>query len=386
MFRKEFLENLRERRTLISALLIGPLLVPGLFAMSLSLHTARLAAAYDKPVPLAVAHAERAPNLLQFLRQYGVQAVGVDYEDAGARAAVLEHRQPLVLMIPQEFGGNLLAGAPATLALYSDGSNLSGDARGERVRALITEYGAMLARLRVTARGVDPTVLTPLAVQDVDVSTPASRSVALLGMLSYMLLLIMLMGGIYLALDTTAGERERGTLEALLTVPAPRTQLLYGKVLATCAYMVLSLVLTVAAFSVLLRYAGLERFGMTVGLGPLTGLLMILSCVPMAPVGAALMTIVAASTRTMREAQTYLGLMLLVPTLPLIYAQLHELRPSAFLMMVPSLSQHFLVRSLLRSEPLPPGYVLLSVGATLAVAFIMVRIAGRLYQREELLG
>ena len=74
-------------------------------------------------------------------------------------------------------------------------------------------------------------------MQDIDVSTPAARSVLVLGTLSYLVLLTMLMGGMYLAIDATAGERERGSLEPLLTVPVPRAHLIYGKILATCAYM-----------------------------------------------------------------------------------------------------------------------------------------------------
>ena len=250
----------------------------------------------------------------------------------------------------------------------------------------IAQYAGLLARLRIAARGIDPLLTVPLAVQDVDVSTPASRSVPVLGMLSYLVLLTTLLGGLYLAIDATAGERERGTLEPLLTVPVRREQLLYGKILATCAYMTLSLVLTVAAFALLLRHAGLERLGMSVNFGPRVALGVIGSCLPLVPAGAALMTLVAAGTRSYREAQTWLGLVLLVPTLPLAAAGLLGLRPRLALMAVPSLSQHFLVTGLLRAEPLPVAYVVVSVAATLAIGAVLVALAGRLYRRERLLG
>jgi sodium transport system permease protein len=98
------------------------------------------------------------------------------------------------------------------------------------------------------------------------------------------------------------------------------------------------------------------------------------------------MTIVAAFTRSYREAQTYLGLVLLVPTLPLVFAGVLGLRPSAGLMAVPSLSQHFLITSLLRDEPISGYFLALSVGVTLATGALLVFIAGRLYHREALLG
>src|SRR5690606_12673378 len=102
-------------------------------------------------------------------------------------------------------------------------------------------------------------VLAPLAIDSVDVSTAAGRSVLLLGMLSYFLLLATLMGGFYLAIDTTAGERERGSLEPLLTTPVSRAALLLGKMAATVCYMLLSLALTVVAFTIALGFVSLER-------------------------------------------------------------------------------------------------------------------------------
>jgi sodium transport system permease protein len=386
VFAKEFRENLRERRTLLSALVIGPLLGPLLFAGALSLRIERGAAEGDRPLRVAVAHGERAPHLIAFLRGHGVTVEPVDYDAAVARAAVLSHHEPLVLSVEADYAAHLRSGAPAPLRLYADASDVAAAGTVDRVRGLLERYGTLQARLRVLARGIDPLILTPLAVQEVDVSTPASRSVLALGTLTYLVLLTMLMGGMYLAIDATAGERERGSLEPLLTVPVRREILIFGKILATCAYMTLSLALTVAAFAVMLRFTGLERFGMSVNFGPAVALRVVLFCLPLVPLGAALMTIVAAGTRSYREAQTYLALVLLVPTLPLVYAGVTGLRPALELMAVPSLSQHFLITSLLRDEPVPAAYLAVSVLATLALGALLIGWAGRLYRREALLG
>jgi sodium transport system permease protein len=386
VFVKEFVENLRERRTVISALVVGPLLGPFIFAAVMSTSTRVGMQASDEPVTVAVAHAQRAPNLLADLRQYRVTVTPVDFDDAAARAAVAAHAYALVLDIPPDFGARLAAAAPAPVTLYTDASNANAASQVERVRGLIGRYGEELGRLRMFARGVDPLVLAPLVVLDIDVSTPETRSVRALGMLSYLILLAMLIGGMYLAIDTTAGERERGSLEPLLTVAVPRWQLLLGKILTTCAYMALSLTITTIAFAVLLHFSGLERLGMSVHLPPAVVLRLILYCLPMALIGAGLMTIIAAATRTMREAQTYLGVMVMVPTVPLVFASIMGLRPTAWLMLVPSLSQHFLIMSVLREQMLPWLYVLLSVVATLAVGAALCAIAGRLYYREKILG
>ena len=98
------------------------------------------------------------------------------------------------------------------------------------------------------------------------------------------------------------------------------------------------------------------------------------------------MTIVAAFTRSYREAQTYVGLILMIPTLPLVFASTLGLRPTAWLMTVPSLSQQFMVTGLLRAEPVPALYAVLSVSVSLALGIVAAYAAGRLYHREKLLG
>jgi sodium transport system permease protein len=386
VFGKEFRENLRDRRTLFTALIFGPLFAPLLFAAILALMIQRGDVQADKPLALAVSHTERAPNLIAGLIEYGVTVEPVTYDDAAARKAIQERRHKLVLMIPENYGEQFQAARPAPLALYSDSSEQTIERDVRRTKGILAAYSSNIARLRMMARGLDPMVLAPVAVHDVDVSTPAGRSVLALGTMSYIILLTMLMGGLYLAIDATAGERERGSLEPLLTVPVRREHLIYGKILAACAYMTLSLVLSVTALAVLLRFVGLESFGMSVNFGPLTALKVILFSVPLVPLGASLMTIVAAYTRSYREAQTYLGLVLLVPTLPLVFAGALGLQPTLGLMATPSLSQHFLITSLLKDEAIPLVHIALSVGVTLGLGFVLAALAGRLYHREALLG
>ena len=386
VLRKELRENLRDRRTFMSALVIGTVMMPLLVALLVNLTVRRGLNQDNKPVSLAVVHGERAPTLVAQLRQYRIDVIAADLDDASARASVRRQQRRLVLAIPDNYASQLAAGLPAPVLLYSDSSDAAGASDVGRVRAILARQGSEIARLRLMARGIDPTVLSAIAVQDVDVATPTSRSVLILGTLTYMILLTMLMGGLHVTLDATAGERERGSLESLLTVPVPREQLIYGKILAACVFMLLSLTLNVCAMAVALRFVGLENLGMNVNMNLATSLALIACCAPLAPLGAALMTIVAAFTRSYREAQTYVGLVLLIPTLPLIFASTLGLRPTAWLMMVPSLSQHFLVTGLLRAEPVSGLYATLSVSVSLLLGLLAAYGAGRLYHREALLG
>lgn len=386
VFRKEFFENLRDRRTILSALIFGPLFGPLLLAVTLQLSLSRSEAVADDPIAIAVSDGERAPNLMAFLRERNVSIEEVALDDAGARAAILGKEHKVVLRVPEDYGTRLAAGEPAPLLIYADSSDMFNDRLGDRVRSLLAQHGQQIAQLRLLARGVDPFVVAPIAVQDIDVATPKSRAVLALGVLSYLIILAMLMGGMYLAIDSTAGERERGSLEPLFTTPAPRTALVYGKILATASYMLVSLILTVTACAVVVRFLKLENFGMSANLGPLTALGIIAVTAPLVLLGAALMTVVASFTKTYREAQTYVGFVMLIPTLPLAFVTLLNLKPTLALMAVPSLSQHFLMNALLREDPVAPLSVAVSAGASLALGLALSWIAARLYTREGILG
>jgi sodium transport system permease protein len=386
VFLKEVRESLRDRRTLWSALGFGAIFSPLMFGAILSFTIKRNDPLNDKPVTLAVSHTERAPNLVGHLIEYGLTVQPVTYDDAAARKAVQDHQQKLVLMIPEDYAKRFTAGQPAPLQLYSDSSDQTAERDVRRAKSVLAAYGAVITQLRLMARGVDPTTLAPIAVHDVDVSTPVSRSVLALGTVSVFIFMSLFMGGMYLAIDATAGERERGSLEPLLTVPVRREHLIYGKILAACAFMTLSLVASVTALSIVLRRVGLEGLGMSVNFGPVTALLIVLCCLPLIPFCASIMTIIAAYTRSYREAQTYLGVITLVPILPMMFASMMGLRPTATLMAIPSMSQHFLITSLLRDEAIPPLHVALSVGVSLGLGLILAALAGRLYHREALLG
>lgn len=387
VFLKEFRENLRDRRTILAALVFGPVLGPLLLAALLQISVSRGEASLEQPIKLAVAGAERAPNLMALFESRAIEIVPVELDEVGARAAVLDRTHPVVLRVPEDFGSRLQNAEPAPLQLFADASDRFGGYQdAERVHQLIGQYASELGQTRLILRGINPLVMAPVVVQEVDVSTPASRAALMLGILSYLVIFAMLMGGMYLAIDSTAGERERGSLEALLTLPLPRPQLIYGKILATSAYMLLAVTLTVAACAMTLQFIRLEEFGMSVALGPVAALMIIGLVSPLIPLGAALMTVVASFTRSFREAQSYLGFVISVPTLPLAFVGVLGLTPTPALYAVPSLSQHFLLTQILRGELPAAADIAISAGVSLALGALLAWWAGRLYQREAILG
>ena len=386
VFRKEFRENLRDKRTLTSALVFGPVISPILVAALVQFGISHAETQSDESIEVAVTHAKNAPNLIDYLSARGVTVVKEDFDETGARAAVTSQKHKIILDIPEDFGQRLQQGKPAPVVLYSDSSR-GFERRGVgRVRALVSQYGIEIAQLRFLARGIDPISVLPISVQEIDVSTPTGRSVMVLNMMTYLVLLSMLFGGLYLAIDATAGERERGSLEVLLTSPVPREQLIYGKIAAAASYMLISLVLTVAMFSVAMSFVGLEQLGITANLGPAAAVKMVGCCAPLILFGSAYLTIISAFAKSYREAQTYLQLMITIPTMPLIFAGMMGLQPKLGFMFVPFLSQHLLVTTVVRAEEISTLHMVVSVGSTLILGGVLTYFAGRLYRREALLG
>ncbi|MGH8130216.1 MAG: ABC transporter permease [Steroidobacteraceae bacterium] len=383
---KELRESLRDRRTLLTSLLLGPVFAPLFFILVLKLALARSVESLDEITPLTVANAAAAPNLVQQLRESGLTVTLRDGSDADIRRWITETDGLVVLRVPASFAARFTAGEPAAVMVYADGSDSRAERRAARIRNALAGYSALIGGLRLQARGVSPAVVHAVVIDDVDVSTPSARATLLLGMLSYVILLVTLLGGLYLAIDATAGERERGSLEALLTVPAVREHLIYGKIAAAAIMMSIALALVAASITLALDAVPLETFGMSANFGPGVAWRVFLTVLPFALVGAALLTIVASFTRSYKEAQSWLGIVMLVPTVPIAIAGVLSVQPQAVLMLVPSLSQHLVIQGLMRGESLPDSWMLLAAASSLLLGLILSWLAGRLYRREAILG
>ena len=386
VFLKEVLDNFRDRRTLMSALLMGPIFGPVLFAFVINLSIERSLEGADNTLELPVIGQEYAPNLMSFLRSQNIDVIDGPADTAAAMEAVKLGTYDVVLVIPEGFGEQLANMVPAKIELVSDQANQDAERDARRARNALYGYHRMLAGTRVVARGINPRALQPLNIDVVDVSTPSGRSAMLLGMMSYFFVFAALMGGMYLAIDSTAGERERGSLEPLLSLPVTRDQLIYGKILAACLFMTLSLMLSLTAFYFALKFMPLEQLGMTPNFGPGVVVAALAIFLPFILLGAALMTLVASFTKSYREAQTWLSVVLIAPTMPILIVSILTLRPRTEFMFIPSLSQHLLLVDMVKNEPINGLHVAISVISTLIIGIVLTWICARLYRREGLLG
>lgn len=383
VFRKEVVDNFRDRRTLMSSLLFGPLFGPVLFAGMMAMVLEKNIREVEEPLELPVVGAEHAPNLVGFLEENNVT---IQDPPADPARAVKDGELAVVLVIPEGFGEQLRVGEPAELRLVVDDSNSNTRRDRRRASSLLEAYGKELGYLRLMARGVSPQVVNPLAIAEVDVSTPTSRSVLIMGMIPYFLIFSMLMGAFYVAIDSTAGERERGSLEPLLTLPLPRGQLMMGKLAATMVFSALSLGIALVGFSLSIGFVPLQQVGMVANFGADVVIASFLVCLPFVLLGVALLTLVASFTKSYKEAQTYLSFVLIPPIIPVLISAINPVQPTVPMMLVPSLSQHLLITEFMKGEVVEPQLILTSVVSTLVLGLGLSWAAAWLYRRERLLG
>lgn len=386
VFTKEVRDYVRDRRTLLTSLLLGPVFGPILFAFVIDLSIDRAVGGAGEILELPVIGAEHAPNVMRFLESRNIQPIEGPPDLEAAKAAVTNGTHDVVLRIPPEFGDRLREGVSARIELVSDLANSAGERETRRVRSALNDYSSELAGVRLAARGISPMLMRPINVDSVDVSTPSGRSALLLGMLGYFFVFSLLMGGMNLAIDSTAGERERGSLEPLISLPVDRETLMLGKIAATCLFMMLALTLSLVAFAVALHFLPLATLGMTPNFGAGTVGFALLLFLPFSLIGAAMMTLVASFTKSFKEAQSWVSILLFAPTFPILIVSILTLRPRFEFMFVPSLSQHLLLVDRIKNEPLEPTHLAVSMISTLLIGIVLTAVCARRYQKEGLLG
>lgn len=386
VFLKECRENLRDRRSVTNALVWGPLLMPVMFLGQMVVMAQQAREVWESPPSIAVIGAEHAPNLIGFLQREGAQIR--PGPDDPARA-VLDQDEDAVLVISPRYADQWRLGEPATVELIYDASRRRSDSRQRRVRVMLEQYGRTLGSLRLMARGVDPRVARPIAVEERDVSEGGLSGAMIASFLPFVLMFSAFLGGFYLAVDTTAGERERQSLEPLLANPVARWQIVAGKLAATVAFSLAATVIGIVAFAGCLaaatHYAPLDAVGLEFSVSWLRWLLLAGLLVPVVLLASAAQTLVAAFSKTFREAQTYVQFLMFVPMIPCFIVMFNPVKPSLQDMAIPFWSQTVLIDRVLRGEALDPVLALASVGATALAAALVTAVVVALYRGERML-
>jgi len=381
VFLKEVRENLRDRRTLISAFVTGPLLTPLLFVMLINFTINRELDKAEQPLKVPVIGAQYAPNLIAALKEGGVVP---QPPIADPEKAVRDQQVDLALRIRSDYPEAWRKGEPVQVELIYDSSQRDSNTPVERVSKLIESYSRIQGAMRLVARGLSPATAVPVVVAKRDQATAQSRAVLMFNILPYLFVLTLFIGGMYLAIDLTAGERERQSLEPLFANPVPRWKIFLGKLAAICAFSTASLVICLVGFSIVGRFVPTEKLGMELHLGASFGLHVLLLQAPMIVLLASLQSMVAAFAKSYREAQTYVSLLMMLPILPSIMLMVMPIKAQDWMYAVPLLGQHLGVLDLVRGTGVSPLHLTLCLGGSAVAAVIVAGITMQLYRSERL--
>lgn len=347
VMRKELLDISRDRRTLALALFMGPLLYPLLILGMGSLAEKRARTQLDKVLEVPVVGAEHAPNLIAFLATRGITATPAP---ADLEAAIARQDVDVALRIDEGFVASWREGRPALVEIMQDSTRRDAEIPSKRLQSALQLYGQQVGALRLLARGISPQVTQAVNVGTRDLATPeAKRGLLLSLMLPYLLILSAFIGGAYLILDATAGERERHSLEPLLATPAQRGAIVSGKIAAAAALGLVSLLLTLLAFKFSAQMA--TGMGRMFDVSFLAIAKMLLILLPMLFFGTALLTLLAASAKSMKEAQSHMTWLMLLPLVPTLILMVNPVKTQLWQFAVPFLAQNQLIIRVIRAEP-----------------------------------
>ena len=380
VMRKELVDLFRDRRTVMLGLFMTPLLLPALLLGMGSLAEKRAKTQLENKLELPVMHAERAPNLIAFLETYNIEVLPPPDD---VDAVIRDQSRDVVLAIGEQYGEQWRASEPADVEIIHDSTRRDAEIPVRRIRSVLDAYSDTVGRLRLLSRGLDPGVESAVRINYTDLATPeAQKGQALAIMLPYLLILSGFLGGAYLVIDATAGERERQSLEPLLATPAARGALMSGKIAAACAFGMLSLLLILLAFKISFPFASGAMKGIDVSWGVIAQLLLVLT--PLVLLGTTLLTLIAATAKSVKEAQSYMVVLMLLPMVPSIILMVNPLKDKLWMFAVPLLGQNQMILRTVRAEDSTTLEWATYLGASFGIGALLWLIAARLYHREKL--
>jgi len=380
--RKEVVDLLRDRKSIFLALfgvaISGPLVVCLLYFVAQSIQ-GRI-----EKITAPIVNAQFAPDFVRYLERRGVK-VEADPQDYEAR--VKNGELDAVLVVDPNYATALASGRSVTITLVTLSSRERSAPIAGRLAGEVRSYAAMIGNERMILRGIAPSVARPLQLEELDLSSVEQRSARFLQMMSFYALFAGLMGAIAAALDVTAGERERQTLEPLLTTPVAASELAIGKWLAVALVNLLAVTASMLGFLIALKLVPLGKLGLPFNFGAreFAGFMAVL--IPFAFMVPGVLLAFGAAGKTAKEAQSSLTLAVsLVGLLPLI-SWLRQTKAPWWDVWVPVNGQFAVLSKVLRAEAiLPLEWVAMWAVPVLICIVALVAFARRLGDEKMLAG
>lgn len=384
VFRKEWVDHIRDQRAVVSALANGLFTPVFMLAMVLLLGKTMLSSNEENPEPLHVIGQQYAPALMQYLEASNIEIVPASGDLA---EEVRQGKVKMGLILTEEYAQAFREGRPAPVQLVMDTSRQSNLLVMNRVIRLIETYSKQVTSLRLMARGIDPLILMPLIPNIQDVATPQSSALLFMSMLPFFIALVVFSAGAGVIVDSLVGERERNTLEPLLINPVRRSSLLIGKVLTSFFFAVMIVGLSLFVFWLGFQVLPIEEsIGFSMTLSASSMFFIFLLCIPETAFAAVLQAFIASFARSYKEAQTFLAVLPLVVGIPSVVLAFVPNPTDLLQVAIPGFGHSILSNRLLRGESVTPLEVTVLLLTTLFFTVVLLWLAIRSFQRERILA
>ena len=378
---KEIVDLLRDRRTMIVTVITAMAAGPVLMLLVINLIAGQANKARDLRLPII--GATHAPALVAFLQR---QQVAILEPPADFESKIKSGDLDVVLEIDAAFADRVAKGEPGVIHLIYDRSRDRALPSIYELEKLLRAYNREWGSGRLLLRGIGETVANPIAIEVRDLSTPQSSGALVLFLIAYYGLFAAVMGGMAAAVDTIAGERERTSLEPLLTTSVRPLELAAGKLASVVVLNACTVTLTLTGFYLILGFAPLPAVGIPFlfGLSELMKFFLVLA--PLIILMPTVFLYLGARARSYKEAQSNVALLFFVASLAPIVQMFLQKKEPAWLSWVPVSGQYGLLSRVLRGEALPIAELLQSYAIPAMLTIVALVSVARLFARESALA
>lgn len=372
LLKKEMRDSIRDKRAVIAAM-AGAFFSPLFFAGMMSFMLEKSTSVDD--LYIDISNADQAPQIVELLNQ--AQVFHAPLPEMGNSIEVDGEKQQhsrIQLEFDQNFSERLALAKTAQVVLTADYSKKEAGDQIRRVKRVIEGYQGQLVAFRLMARGVSPSLLQPIDIEEKDTSTPSSKSALILGMLGIMILVAVFVSSTNVAIDCSAGERERNSLELLMMQPVTSAQVVIAKTLNTGLFGVLGGTLSVGLTAAVIPFIPLHKVGMAFHFDLGLALTIWALLIPLAFFAAAFQLVTAFHAKSFKEAQSYIQYTIFIPVVVPMALEFSEYK-HALLSYIPIVAQQQAISQMIRGElesywPLLGGSVVTALSAILLVKFI----------------
>ena len=397
IWKKELKDTIRDRRTLMAMVVMPMLLMPVMTIGMFKFMEYQIEQQGEKVVKVSITEEGEAPVLMEMIRnEEKIEIVEVEGE---IKNAVVSGDLDLGIIIPENFQENIEKQEVAEIAIIKKSTNLDSESALARISFLVANFNNEILQERFADQEINPKILSKAVIIPEDVATEKETSGFILGlMIPLFIVMWAIVGGQYTAIDVSAGEKERKTLESLLLTPVKRMNIVFGKFLAVSTVALTSVIIAIGSFYVALIYSGgfgsmmqngqtsgAESIAINFSIEPQAILLLLVVSLFLVLMFSAIILSIAIFAKSFKEAQSYIGPSYLVVILPVILVNsMPGFEPALWFFALPAVNATLLFKEVLMGV-YDSGHILLTLSSLIIYSIIAIFIATKIYSKEGVL-